>query len=166
MASVLAIIICGFSLVTQPHYLVLDTNIVLDQIDLLESEGLNNVIILHTVLEEVRHRSSPVYKRLRDIISNHKRNFFVFVNEHRKETYIERQAGESANDRNDRAIRVACKWYHNHLSAYPPTKGLGVVMLSDDKKNRELGVDEGVVNYSLRESVSYTHLTLPTILLV
>jgi len=141
------------SLVTQPHYLILDTNIVLDQIDLLESEGLNNVIILHTVLEEVRHRSSPVYKRLRDIISNHKRNFFVFVNEHRKETYIERQAGESANDRNDRAIRVACKWYHNHLIASPPTKGLGVVMLSDDKKNRELGVDEGVINYSLREYV-------------
>merc|ERR1719184_78984 len=84
------------SLVTQPHYLVLD------QIDLLESEGLNNVIILHTVLEEVRHRSSPIYKRLKDIIADPKRHFFVFVNEHRKETYIEREAGESANDRNDR----------------------------------------------------------------
>jgi len=141
------------SLVVQPHYLVIDTNIVLEQIDLLESEGLNNVIILHTVLEEVRHRSSPIYKRLKDIISNPKRHFFVFVNEHRKETYIERKAGESANDRNDRAIRVACKWYKEHLEASPPTKGLGVVMLSDDKKNRDLGSEEGVVSYSLREYV-------------
>ena len=31
-----------------PHYLVLDTNVVLEQVDLLESEGINNVIILHT----------------------------------------------------------------------------------------------------------------------
>merc|ERR1719435_282852 len=116
------------SLVVEPHYLVVDTNIVLDQIDLLESEGLNNVIILHTVLEEVRHRSSPIYKRLKDIIADPKRHFFVFVNEHRKETYIEREAGESANDRNDRAIRVACKWYKKHLGESPPTKGLGMLL--------------------------------------
>jgi len=141
------------SLVIEPHYLVVDTNIVLDQIDLLESEGLNNVIILHTVLEEVRHRSSPIYKRLKDIIADPKRHFFVFVNEHRKETYIEREAGESANDRNDRAIRVACNWYKKHLGESPPTKGLGVVMLSDDKRNRELGVEEGILSYSLREYV-------------
>ena len=36
------------------HYLVLDTNIILNQIDLLESPGLNNVVILSTVLEEVK----------------------------------------------------------------------------------------------------------------
>jgi len=141
------------SLVSTPHYLVLDTNIVLDQIDLLESEGLANVIILHTVLEEVRHRSSPVYKRLKDIVANPKRHFYVFVNEHRKETYIERKAGETANDRNDRAIRVACKWYKEHLGLSPPTAGLGMVMLSDDRRNRELGEEEGVISYSLMEYV-------------
>ena len=112
------------------HYLVLDTNIILNQIDLLESPGLNNVVILSTVLEEVelqlnkshylntpyhcdlqvRHRSSPVYKRLKDIIADPGRFWYVFVNEHRKETWIERQAGETSNDRNDRAIRVATTW--------------------------------------------------------
>lgn len=51
----------------KPHYLLLDTNVVLDQIDLLEASepGLTNVIITQTVLEESRHRSSPVYKRLK-----------------------------------------------------------------------------------------------------
>ena len=39
------------TLKTSPHYLVLDTNIVLEQIDLLESEGLEHVIVLITVLE-------------------------------------------------------------------------------------------------------------------
>ncbi len=37
-----------FSLVKAPHYIVLDTNVVLEQIDLLESDGLKNVIVLHT----------------------------------------------------------------------------------------------------------------------
>ena len=50
-----------------PHYLVLDANVVLDQIDVLEevTDGLDNVVVLQTVLEEVRHRSSPIYKWLK-----------------------------------------------------------------------------------------------------
>ena len=40
-----------------------------------------------------------------------RRNWFVFVNEHHAETYVERLPGESANDRNDRAIRRAASWY-------------------------------------------------------
>ena len=140
-------------MLTTPHYVVLDTNIVLEQIDLVESEGLNNVIILSTVINEVKHRSSPVYKRLKDIIADKKRNFYVFINEHRKETYIERLAGESPNDRNDRAIRVACKWYRGHLQEASDTKGLEVVMVTDDVKNRELGNEEGVKSFSLEAYV-------------
>ena len=119
---------------------------------MLESEGLNNVVILQTVLQEVKHRSSPVYKRLRDIIADKKRNFYVFVNEHRKETYIERQAGESANDRNDRAIRVACKWYEKHLKH----QGIAIeiVMLTDDVRNKELGVEENIKSYGLSDYVT------------
>lgn len=52
-----------------------------------------------------------MYKRLKDIIADPGRCWYVFVNEHRKETWIERQAGETSNDRNDRAIRVATTWY-------------------------------------------------------
>ena len=117
------------SVLSSPHYLILDTNIVLEQIDLVESEGLSNVIILQTVLQEVRHRSSPIYKRLKDVIANQARKFFVFVNEHRKETYVERKAGETANDRNDRAIRVTCAWYEEHLQRSVPTSNLSVAML-------------------------------------
>lgn len=67
-----------------PHYLILDTNVVLDQIDVLEEEILQNVIILHTVLDEVKHKSSVVYKKLRDILKRGSRQFYVFVNEHHK----------------------------------------------------------------------------------
>lgn len=54
------------------------------QIDVLEADVLCNVIILQTVLEEVKHRSSTIYKRLKDIINDKRRKFYVFVNEHHK----------------------------------------------------------------------------------
>lgn len=66
------------------HYLVLDTNVVLHQIDVLEEDALCNVIILQTVLEEVKHQSSAIFTRLLEIIGNKKRKFYSFVNEHHK----------------------------------------------------------------------------------
>jgi exosome complex exonuclease DIS3/RRP44 len=72
------------SLSELPHYLLLDTNIILDQIDVLEENAICNVIVLQTVLDEVKNKSSAVYKRFREILSNTERNFYVFVNEHHK----------------------------------------------------------------------------------
>ena len=72
------------SLFTFPHYIVLDTNVVLDQIDILEEDIIKNIIVLHTVLDEVKHKSSSIYKRFKEICSDSKRNFYTFVNEHHK----------------------------------------------------------------------------------
>ncbi|XP_034175685.2 exosome complex exonuclease RRP44-like protein Dis3 [Osmia lignaria lignaria] len=135
-----------------PYYLLLDTNIILDQIDVLEEDVICNVIILQTVLEEIKHRSSTVYKKLKDVIANTRRKFYVFVNEHHKETYIERNPGESANDRNDRAIRVAAKWYNMHLSSLGCK--MKTVLLTDDVRNRELAIAEGIPVLSMEDYVT------------
>uniref|UniRef100_A0A3B3VCA8 Exosome complex exonuclease RRP44 n=1 Tax=Poecilia latipinna TaxID=48699 RepID=A0A3B3VCA8_9TELE len=135
------------SLCPYPHYLVPDTNVVLHQIDVLEDPVIRNVIILQTVLQEVRHRSAPVYKRLKDIIHEQGRHFYTFTNEHHRETFIEREPGESANDQNDRAIRVAVKWYSQHLKT-PESgpDGLKVVLLTNDQGNK-LKAEETVDEY-------------------
>lgn len=52
--------------------------------DILEESVFGNVIILHTVLKEVKHRSLPIYKRLCNIIDNPNRHFYVFINDHHK----------------------------------------------------------------------------------
>ncbi|KAK6620525.1 hypothetical protein RUM43_010817 [Polyplax serrata] len=135
-------------IVPDSHYIVLDTNIVLNQIDILEEEGISNVIILQTVLKEVKHRSSAVFKRLKDIIANPRKKFYVFVNEHHKETYIERNEGEKVNDRNDRAIRVSTIWYSNHLN-----NAIKVILLTDDKDNKQKALDEGIPAFSAEEYV-------------
>lgn len=54
------------------------------QIDVLEDPVIRNVIILQTVLQEVRHRSAPVYKRLKDIIHEKEKHFYTFTNEHHR----------------------------------------------------------------------------------
>ncbi|XP_036229004.2 exosome complex exonuclease RRP44 [Bactrocera oleae] len=144
-----------------PHYLVLDTNVVLNQIDVLEEDAISNVIVLSTVLSEVKHNSSAVYKRFREVVQHKPRGFYVFVNEHHKDTYVEREPGESANDRNDRAIRKATLWYDQHLeeaqnsramqkSGRPRTR---VVMITDDVGNRERAEKDGILVASAEEYV-------------
>jgi len=79
-------------------------------------------------------------------------NFYVFVNEHHKNTYVERKPGESANDRNDRAIRVACQWYQKHLDS-SQNKSVKIVLLTEDAKNREIAISEGLHAYRVDEYV-------------
>lgn len=78
-----------FRLTAQPeegHYVLLDTNVILQQIDLLDNPALKNVIIPQTVLEEVQHRSRSIHERIRAIIADEDRHFFVFYNELRRYT--------------------------------------------------------------------------------
>ena len=69
----------------------------------------------HDVLMQVRHRNLSIYNRLLSLLKDHTRRFFLFSNEHNKDTYTAHRTGESPNDRNDRAIRMAASWYGAHL---------------------------------------------------
>jgi exosome complex exonuclease DIS3/RRP44 len=72
------------------------------------------------------------------------------------DTYIEREPKESANDRNDRAIRKATQWYQNHLSKSAKesqrTK-ITVVLLTDDAENRRKAKEEGLLAFSVEQYV-------------
>ncbi|EPS99974.1 hypothetical protein FOMPIDRAFT_1123315 [Fomitopsis schrenkii] len=143
------------------HFILPDTNVFLAQMDLMES-GLFNppMILLQTVLEEVRHRSLPLYNRLRALIRAEEKQIWVFYNEYRSETAVIREEGESPNDRNDRGIRMATAWYNAHLSlSRPSVRGQPsrplptVVLLSDDVANRQEAEKEGLACMSVRRYV-------------
>ncbi|XP_074155335.1 exosome complex exonuclease RRP44 isoform X1 [Sminthopsis crassicaudata] len=138
----------------QPHYLLPDTNVLLHQIDILEDPVIRNVILLQTVLQEVRNRSAPVYKRIRDLISDPSKHFYTFTNEHHRETYIEQEQGENANDRNDRAIRVAAKWYNEHMKKITTDENHPqVIFITNDIKNKEKAIEEGIPAYTCEEYI-------------
>lgn len=91
--------------------MVVDTNVVLHQIDLLSSPSFPAPLLVpQTVLDEVRHRSLPLYNRLKALIdedfegANAKlgKRGWIMWNEAIEETFLVREKGESPNDRNDR----------------------------------------------------------------
>lgn len=170
------------------EYLVLDTNVALNQMDLLEHPcpALSNVIVLQTVWEEVKHRDLGLYNRLAALMKEDKRRFVPFSNEHHRETYVVENAGESPNDRNDRAIRVFTRWYQEQLLALVDSgmeideggEGGGVevgrssdavcvsdvpkvVMLSNDRANCELARADKVPARTIHEHVQAVEKDYP-----
>lgn len=132
------------------HYVVIDTNIVLNAIDILENEKVfYDVIVPQTVLNEVRNQSYPIYMRLRTLTKNEEKRFIVFHNEFKAETYVPRKHGEIINDYNDRLIRQTAKYYNNHLTS----AGISVLLITGDKANKELAVQDGVLSYTVHEYI-------------
>jgi exosome complex exonuclease DIS3/RRP44 len=57
--------------------------------DLLESPLFNPpIILLQTVMEEVRHRSLPLHKRLKALLKLEEKRVWIFYNEFRKQVVL------------------------------------------------------------------------------
>ena len=142
------------------HYLVPDTNALLNGMDLFEqTSGFYDVIILQTVLDELRNRSLPLYNRVIGLTKSDDKHFYVFFNDFRLETYVVREPGETINDRNDRAVRRAVRWYREHLQESLNTSKKAkqcpaILMLSDDKENLRKAKTENLNACSLSTYVS------------
>jgi exosome complex exonuclease DIS3/RRP44 len=64
------------------EYFVVDTNVVLQQMDLLERLSSKwNVVVLQTVLSELQNKHPHHYARLRKLCSDETSHFYVFSNE-------------------------------------------------------------------------------------
>lgn len=137
------------------HYVVVDTNVILHQMDVLESPVFTNVIIMQTVANEVRNHSMPLYNRLRTLLMDPDRRFWLFYNDFHQDTNVVRFADESPNDRNDRAIRQAAAYYTAHfrthaLSGHADT----TVIVSEDVENVHKARVEGLEACSVREYIT------------
>ena len=129
--------------------------------DLFEVEtAFHDVIVLQTVLEEVKNRSLPLYHRLIALTKNEGKRFYVFFNEFRQETHVPRNQGESINDRNDRAVRRAVQWYNQHITEAVTARSKKqkrvptAVMITDDKDNLRKAKAENVPGMTLSDFVS------------
>jgi exosome complex exonuclease DIS3/RRP44 len=128
--------------------------------DLFEHTGaFYDVIILQTVLEELKNQSLPLYNRLLSLIKTDEKRFYLFFNEFRLETHVRRGQNESINDRNDRAVRAVAKWYSEHLRSTlkrgKKEKSVpAIVVITDDKENLRKAKEEGVTALSLSDYVS------------
>lgn len=135
------------------HYVIVDANVILQSIDLLENNAcFFDVIIPQIVLDEVRNRSYPIYTRVRSLCRDSDddvKRVVIFHNEFSEYTFVDRKSDESINDRNDRAIRKTVSWYSDHLKS----KDLTIVLITNDRLNREAALKEGLVAMSLSQYV-------------
>jgi len=69
-----------------------------------------NVLVPQIVFDEVKKRSPPVYKKLKDLFDDRKRGFYLFYNEFHQDTYVEKLPSESTDARNERAILKIVQW--------------------------------------------------------
>ncbi|KKK14259.1 hypothetical protein P175DRAFT_0560250 [Aspergillus ochraceoroseus IBT 24754] len=142
------------------HYLIPDTNALLNGMDLFEHTGaFYDVIVLQTVLEELKNQSLPLYNRLLALIKTDEKRFYLFFNEFRLETHVRRGPDESINDRNDRAVRTVAKWYMEHLRAVTKKtkkeKAIpAIVVITDDKENLRKAKEENITALSLTDYVA------------
>lgn len=128
-----------------PHYLIVDSNVLLHHMAFLEHPALKDIIIPQTVKQEVSNQSTSVFKRLQALLENKDRRCFVFPNEHFSETFVLKNEQESDNDRNDRAIRTLAVWYQTHLNQ------VSIVLVTDDKGCQEKAQAEGILVFAVAE---------------
>ena len=78
----------------------------------LECDALRDVVIPQSVAEEVRHRNTAAWSRLKALINSQSRRFVFFPNTCHSETFVTKLPSESPNDYNDRCIRRVCSFYN------------------------------------------------------
>ncbi|CAM9627658.1 unnamed protein product, partial [Sphacelaria rigidula] len=141
-------------------FMVLDTNVVLNQMDLLEtpSPALSFVIVLQTVIEEARHNNLSLFRRLKQLLKDDSRVFVFFANEHHCATFPEEIAGESPNDRNDRAIRIATSWFANQLG-----DSVNVTLLTNDRANLALAKEANISAETIHSYIESVHEQYPNL---
>ncbi|THG20453.1 hypothetical protein TEA_027532 [Camellia sinensis var. sinensis] len=136
-----------------PTILIFDTNVVLNQIDLLENPAIDDVVILSVVLEEVKNKNLSVYNRIRALCSNSTRKFFVFSNEYHRAVFcilvvifipsaMTCVCGFPFPDIEEivvSAIWVAAQWYKNHLG-----DATRVLLITNDRENKRKATEEGI----------------------
>lgn len=66
------------------HYLVVDTNLVLHQLDFLEHAAVTDVVVLSTVYAEVQARNTAAFLRLKELLRRDGKRFYFFSNEHHR----------------------------------------------------------------------------------
>jgi exosome complex exonuclease DIS3/RRP44 len=108
-----------------------DVDVVLQQTDMLENENMHDVIILQSVLYEVRSQNMRTYTRVRQLIADTSRRFFVFCNQHHKDTFVDMTSGETSRTYVDRTIRVAARWYAMHLGTSSRQRQRRVLVLTN-----------------------------------
>lgn len=142
------------------HIIIPDTKVVDDYLELFELPDLKNIVFAQTTVQFIQEKTTTrTYQRLRAITKDIRRSSIVFANENFSQTFVDRAANESLEDRNHRAVMMVADWYTNHLQGKIP-----VFYLSEDIIWREKAKDIGLNSMSLKDYLDKYHIDNSTVL--
>lgn len=156
--------------------LVVDTNVALHQIDVLEyaSPVTYLVVLLQTVLQELKHLNLGVYRRVMSLMKDEKRSFIFLPNELLADPHSVRGKDEVVNDYNDRLIREASLYLRGMLELEGSGSGGGgmspkspspsVLLITNDVENQRKSTAVGLACMSMRSYVNQFRDSYPELL--
>lgn len=110
------------------HYILPDTQIIMDYLEIIESSYIRGIIITHTVANNVQHEGGRRhYNRLRNMINNPEKDCSLFHNEFQKYCYCEREPRENIATWQSRSNYQTAEWMFNHLAGQIP-----IVMMTEN----------------------------------
>lgn len=138
------------------HYVIPSISVALRYIDLLAdtADSVRNIILCEThckYMQGFRKLYSRMKKMIhpardpsdvadrRDIESQ---SCVLFCNEHHRETFVERRASESFEERDRRAIVTMAEWYRTHLDYRVPVV---LLVMRDEEASYSSQIGEGVI---------------------
>jgi exosome complex exonuclease DIS3/RRP44 len=136
------------SLVDSPHFLIPDASALCNQLDIIEdSQFGENLIILQSVLDEVRRKNLQLYLRVKQLISS--KRCYLFINKFNRFVFSARKAGESETDYQDRLVRLTVVWYEQHLDG-----AAKCVYLTDQSSTKSFAAGQNLTCYLVSEYVA------------
>lgn len=97
-------------------YLIPDSSVLLTQLDVLEDSSFgDDIVILQSVLNDVRQKNLKAYARTRALVQREDRRLHVFYNEYHSETFQHRNQKETTSEYLERMVDSAALWYTNHI---------------------------------------------------
>ncbi|OXA50994.1 Exosome complex exonuclease RRP44 [Folsomia candida] len=137
------------------HFILPDAGFIIRQTDVLDD--LDNVILLQSVMEEVYKRNVTKYKRIRNGVKT--KSWTYFLNEHSKDTFVNRKPNETTDERNTREFVQCYKYFTEHLASF----GIKVIIFSDNPAFREEveKIHGGDVLLASAEEYKYQDFTYP-----
>lgn len=126
----------------------------LQQCDVLVSgkEGVCDVLLLQTVLRQVRRSNAEVYDRLKALLlsSSEGVRAAIFSNENRRETYVERSAvGGNEDEYDGKLIVAAVRWLKSHWASL----NMEASILADSSADAKGYLSAGLVVVTSRQLV-------------
>jgi exosome complex exonuclease DIS3/RRP44 len=129
------------------HFIVPDASAILYQLDVLEDSNFGeNIIILQSVLDEVRKKNLQIYLRLKQLISS--KNCYIFTNIFNKHTYAQRKIGETNEEYQDRLVRIAVNWYNKHLNDV-----IACILITDFQVTKNNAINENIFACLVKDCV-------------